>query len=127
MTICAGKSTLEVRDAIIHQRWTPGSEVDARDAEESVRAVRALGGDTPRPLLLEMSDVSMSAAARNVYEHAQSVCAVALVGATLVDRVVAATMRRHDFCPHEFFTSAQDALAWLRQFDGQQFDGGRGH
>jgi hypothetical protein len=33
-----------------------------------------------------------------------------------VDRVIAAAMSRHTRYPHEFFTSRDDAMAWLNTF-----------
>ena len=44
-----------------------------------------------------------------------------------MDRVVAAALGRLTFCPHEYFTSRPDALAWLKRITagpGPQSAGG---
>jgi hypothetical protein len=81
----------------------------------------------PGPLLVQMTDVQVSAAARHAYDEARSVAAVALVGSSVVDRVVAAALGRLTFCPHEYFTSRPDAVAWLKRLTagpGPQSAGG---
>ena len=53
----------------------------------------------------------------------RAVSAVAMVGSTVVDKVVAAALGRHGFCPHAYFTSRAEALEWL---DGLASSQGRG-
>jgi uncharacterized protein YegP (UPF0339 family) len=93
-----GKNSLRFSEGIIESIWRPGSYH------------RRAG-----PLLVQMTDVQVSAAARHAYDEARSVAAVALLGSSVVDRVVAAAMGRLTFCPHEYFTSRQDAVAWLKR------------
>jgi uncharacterized protein YegP (UPF0339 family) len=109
-----GKYSLRFSEGIIESIWRPGSVVDVEDARASILAVERLSGGIPAPLLVQMTDVQVSAAARHAYDEARSVAAVALVGSSVVDRVVAAAMGRLTFCPHEYFTSRQDALVWLK-------------
>ena len=68
------------------------------------------------PMLSEMTDVEFSSAAR--YEFAQStgVLAIAVLGSSTVDRVMAAATSRETHYPHEFFVSKDAALTWLRDF-----------
>ena len=110
-----GKNSLRFSEGIIESIWRPGSVVDVEDARASISAVERLSGGMPGPLLVQMTDVQVSAAARHAYDQARSVAAVALLGSSVVDRVVAAGMGRLTFCPHEYFTSRQDALAWLKR------------
>jgi hypothetical protein len=127
ITTADGKNSLNLNDGIIESIWHPGSVVDVDDARASILAVQRLSGGIPMPLLVELTGVQVSAAARRAYDDARSVAAVALIGSSVVDRVVAAAMHRHAFCPHKFFTSRQDAVAWLKRIttgpDPQSADG----
>ena len=127
ITTAGGKYSLSFSEGIIESIWRPGSVVDVKDARASILAVERLSGGTPAPLLVQMTDVQVSAAARHAYDEARSVAAVALVGSSVVDRVVAAAMGRLTFCPHEYFTSRQDAVVWLKRItagpDPQSVDG----
>ena len=89
-------------------------QVDAGDALASIEAMRALGGGRELPLLVDIAGVTMSTAARGAYERAEAVSAVALLGSSVVDTVVAAALGRHGFCPHAYFTSRSEAMAWLQ-------------
>ena len=90
--------------------------MDAGDAAESIQAMQALGGGRALPLLVTIAGVTMGAGARGAYERAEAVSAVALLGSSVVDTVVAAALGRHGFCPHAYFTSRKKALAWLDGF-----------
>ncbi|MBW4094424.1 MAG: STAS/SEC14 domain-containing protein [Acidobacteria bacterium] len=112
--IAGGKGRLSVSGAgFLHLLWTPGSQVNLDDAMKSIDKMQCLSDGRALPLLVEISDVSMSSAARDVFERAKAVSAVAIVGSTVVDKVVSAYMGRHDFCPHAYFTSRGEALDWL--------------
>ncbi|MDQ0756241.1 STAS/SEC14 domain-containing protein [Arthrobacter sp. B3I4] len=112
--IAGGKARLCISEAgFFHLRWMPGSQVDAEDAAASIEAMRRLGAGRALPLLVEISAVTMSAAARGAFERAQAVSAVALVGSSVVDTVVAAALGRHSFCPHAYFVSGSEAAEWL--------------
>src|SRR6478752_6502027 len=68
--IADGKGRLGLRGPYFHLFWAPESQVDADDALASIEAMRSLGG-TARPLLLEISGVTLSNAARAAFAHAQ--------------------------------------------------------
>lgn len=112
--VAEGKGRLGVNGAgLFHLAWAPGSHVDVNDAFASIELIRGLSGGRAVPLLVDISGVTMSAAARGAFERAEAVSAVALVGSTVVDKVVAAALGRHGFCPHAYFTSHPEALEWL--------------
>jgi len=111
-----GKNVLSVSAGIITSVWQPGSVVDVHDARDAMRAVEQVTGGTPMPMLSEMTDVEISAAARYEFAQTTGVLAIAVLGSSTVDRVVAAAMKRHTRYPHEFFTSRDDAMAWLNNF-----------
>ena len=111
-----GKNVLSVSAGIIMSVWRPGSFVDVHDARDAMRAVEEISGRTPMPMLSEMTDVEISAAARYEFAQTTGVLAIAVLGSSTVDRVIAAAMSRHTRYPHEFFTSRDDAVAWLNNF-----------
>ena len=108
-----GKKSLHVRAGIIESVWRPGSFVDVDDARDAMLAVERISGGTPMPMLSEMTDVEISAAARYEFAQTTGVLAIAVLGSSAVDRVVAAAMSRHTLYPHEFFTSRNAAITWL--------------
>ncbi|MGO4491990.1 STAS/SEC14 domain-containing protein [Arthrobacter sp. 2YAF22_2] len=111
-----GKNSLSIRGGIIESVWTPGSSVDVGEARDAMRAAELIGQGTPRPMLSVMTDVVISAAARYEFAKSVHVSAIAVLGSSAVDRVVAAATGRDTRFPHEFFTSRTDALAWLNGF-----------
>ena len=109
----AGKNSLSVRAGIIESVWRPGSFVDVADARDAMLAVERISGGIPMPMLSEMTDVEISAAARYAFAQTTGVLAIAVLGSSAVDRVVAAAMSRHTLYPHAFFTSRHAAMTWL--------------
>lgn len=122
-----GKNVLSVGAGIITSVWQPGSFVDVDDAKDAMRAVAQISGGIPMPMLSEMTDVEISAAARYEFAQTTGVLAIAVLGSSTVDRVIAAAMSRHTRYPHEFFTSRDEAMAWLHSFiSGRGEPGGFG-
>ena len=110
-----GKNSLSVRAGIIESVWRPGSFVDVADAKDAMLAVERISGGIPMPLLSEMTDVEISAAARCEFAQTSGVLAIAVLGSSAVDRVIAAAMSRHTLYPHAFFTSRNAAMTWLAE------------
>lgn len=114
IVLAAGKGTLSLDEAgILQLVWAAGSTIETADAVESVLAVTKISAGRMLPLLIDISDVKLTAGARNHYLDSRFVSSVALVGESNVDRVVAAWMRRGNECPQSYFTSSADALEWL--------------
>jgi hypothetical protein len=111
-----GKNSLSIRDGVIESVWTPGSFVDVGEARDAMRAAELIIQGRPMPMLSVMTDVVISAAARYEFAKSADVTAIAVLGSSPVDRVVAAATGRDTRYPHEFFTSRADALAWLNGF-----------
>jgi len=110
-----GKNSLSVRAGIIESVWRPGSFVDVADAKDAMLAVKRISGGIPMPMLSEMTDVEISAAARYEFAQTSGVLAIAVLGSSAVDRVIAAAMSRHTLYPHAFFTSRNAAMTWLAE------------
>lgn len=113
ITAAGGKNSLSVVEGVIESIWRPGPVVDVDDARDATVAAERIGDGTPLPILSEMTDVEMTLAARHAFARTAAVSAIAVLGSSPVDRVMAAAMSRHTRYPHEFFTSRPDAMAWL--------------
>jgi hypothetical protein len=113
-----GKNSLSVRAGILESIWRPGSVVDVHEARDAMLAVKRISGGTPMPMLSEMTDVEFSAAARYEFAQSKDVLAIAVLGSSAVDRVMAAGTSRHTKYPHEFFTSKEAAISWLTEVAG---------
>jgi len=114
IVLASGKGTLSLDESgILQLVWAGGSALETADAAESVLAISKISAGRMLPLLIDISDVKLSAGARNHYLESRFVSSVALVGQSNVDRVVAAWMRRGNECPQRYFTSTSDALHWL--------------
>ncbi|MDQ0755109.1 hypothetical protein QFZ61_001096 [Arthrobacter sp. B3I4] len=111
-----GKNSLSVTEGIIESVWAPGTFVDIDDARDAMRATALLARTGRMPMLSVMTDVEISAAARYEFAKSADVLAIAVLGSSAVDRVVAAATSRDTRYPHEFFTSRSQALAWLAGF-----------
>ena len=109
-----GKNSLSVDAGILESVWRPGSFVDADDARDAMLAVDRISGGTRIPMLSEMTDVVFSAAARYQFAQSRGVVAIAVLGSSTVDRVIASATSRETKYPHEFFTSRTAAIAWLK-------------
>jgi len=69
-----------------------------------------------QPLLLDVTGVeAITRSARSVFAEARTVSAVAVLGASQVDRVIAYFLLGGDLpqCPTRYFSSATEALEWL--------------
>lgn len=96
-------------------RWTPGTTVSVADAAAVIAAVQGATVSGLQPMMFEVSEVFLSAEARKLLLGTRFVRAVALIGATVVDRVVAAALLRGGVSPHGYFTSEDAAREWLDQ------------
>ncbi|MCC9175173.1 DUF7793 family protein [Arthrobacter sp. zg-Y179] len=71
------------------------------------------------PLLLTLTGVeSISRSARDVFSAARSLSAVAVIGVSPVDRVIANFLLGGEVqpCPTRYFSEEGDALNWLRRY-----------
>lgn len=93
-----------------------GVEITGEIAEAHASRARALSGDELRPVLLEITGVSaISREARAVFSSSRTSSAIAVLGETPVDRVIANFLLGGDPppCPTRFFSTESEAMAWL--------------
>ncbi|RAM36932.1 DUF7793 family protein [Arthrobacter globiformis] len=111
-----GKGTLELSGGVLRLHWKPGATVGLDEAHRVLSAISTLGQGVRLPMLIEIHDVTYSAAARRVFPDPSAVSRMALLGSSPVDQVVAMFRlpRLPTGFPVRYFTSEEKALVWLR-------------
>lgn len=119
------KGDLSLDDGgILQLRWPRGASISEADAENAMRRVNDLCGESRRPMLVDMATTErVSRGARAVFGRPCQASRIALLGSSPVDKVMANFVLGVSKlpCPTRFFTSRQDAMAWL-MLDGGQSD-----
>lgn len=103
-------------DQVIRLVMPQGVEITGEIAEAHAARARALSVDGPRPVLLQITGVSaISREARAVFSSSRTSSAIAVLGETPVDRVIANFLLGGEPppCPTRFFTTESEAMAWL--------------
>jgi hypothetical protein len=109
-------------DGIIYIRTKPGLELEGKDAEDGIRAVGTLCNGTPRPALVDLSNLkSMTREARLHFagpETAKVESAAALLIRSPLTKAIGNFFMglNKPIIPTRLFTSETDAIAWLRGF-----------
>ena len=94
-----------------------GEVITGGIAAQAAKEFEGLTGTGFAPLLLELTGVeSLTRTARKVFGAARNATAVAVVGSSQVDRVIANFLLGGDLppCPTRYFSSKSEALNWLR-------------
>ncbi|MSR98722.1 MULTISPECIES: STAS/SEC14 domain-containing protein [unclassified Arthrobacter] len=94
-----------------------GEVITGGIAAQAAKEFEGLAGTGFSPLLLELTGVeSLTRTARKIFGAARNASAVAVVGSSQVDRVIANFLLGGDLppCPTRYFSSKSDALNWLR-------------
>ena len=97
----------------------PGEVVTGSMAAEVAEKVEQLAGTHKLPLLLTLTGVeSVSRTARDIFSAARSLSAVAVIGVSPVDRVIANFLLGGETqpCPTRYFSSESDAVNWLKRY-----------
>ncbi|MHA7154459.1 DUF7793 family protein [Arthrobacter sp. TMN-50] len=100
-------------DGILHVWWHPSTVVTVGEARAALDA--SLLNPGTRRILMSMTAVTFTNAARRAFCDEEGISAIALVGEDPVDRVVAA-FADNAAHPARFFTSERDAIDWLETF-----------
>jgi hypothetical protein len=101
---------------IIRLVWQRDVRITAELAQKAIAAVDDINRDRLRPLLVSMARTNaLDRAAREQFAEKSSASAIALVGETPVDRLLAAFALSHGDArvPAQYFTEESDAIAWL--------------
>jgi hypothetical protein len=103
-------------DGILRLEWTRGVVLDAHNAQLAMDRVNEMCGGRPTPLLIDMATTeSVSRAARAVFAKRCDASAIALLGSSAVDRVLANFFLGVNAAPvpTRFFTDDDEAVRWL--------------
>jgi hypothetical protein len=103
-------------DGILRLEWTRGVVLDAPNAQLAMDRVNEMCGGRPTPLLIDMATTeSVSRAARAVFAKRCDASAIALLGSSAVDRVLANFFLGVNAAPvpTRFFTDDDEAVRWL--------------
>ena len=96
----------------------PGEVVTGAMAKAAAAAIARLAGARKVPLLLVLSGVeAVTRSARTIFSAAETLTAVAVLGVTPVDRVIANFRLggMSEPCPTRYFSTEREALAWLKR------------
>ncbi|WP_219729678.1 MULTISPECIES: STAS/SEC14 domain-containing protein [unclassified Pseudarthrobacter] len=101
---------------VVQLKWPQGVSITESDAEAAMRNVNDLCGAGRHPMLVDMATTAqVSRGARAVFGRPCQASRIALLGASPVDKVLANFILGINKlpCPTRFFTSRDDAMAWL--------------
>ena len=97
----------------------PGEVVTGTMAVQAAERIESMAGDRKLPLMLVLSGVeSITRGARDIFSAARSLSAVAVIGVSPVDRVIANFLLGGEIqpCPTRYFSRETEALSWLKRF-----------
>ncbi len=113
----AAKADLTLDEqSVVQLKWLRGVSIAESDAEAAMRNVNELCGSRRHPMLVDMATTAqVSRGARAVFGRPCQASRIALLGASPVDKVLANFILGITKvpCPTRFFTSRDDAMAWL--------------
>ncbi|RAX44079.1 STAS/SEC14 domain-containing protein [Arthrobacter sp. AQ5-06] len=113
----AAKADLTLDEqSVVQLKWVRGVSIVESDAEAAMRNVNELCGSRRHPMLVDMATTAqVSRGARAVFGRPCQASRIALLGASPVDKVLANFILGITKvpCPTRFFTSRDDAMAWL--------------
>jgi len=110
--------TIELSGGLLRLKWEHGDVVTERDAVALMKRARSLSGGRPLPLLVEMTGMAwIDQGALKAFAGLWPVTRAAVVGTTPVDQTIADfyTGRHKPVHPTRFFTSLDEATAWLTE------------
>lgn len=82
-------------------------------AQDALRLVDQLNTGRPRPLLVDVTGITLTREARMSFAIHDSNPRIGLLGSSAVDRVIAAWALRSSVVPTRYFTSESAAITWL--------------
>lgn len=116
MEVADGRASVSVRaDGIQYLQWVQGTTVDGRDAHDVLEESMRLSGGEKYAILVNMTGIAhQTQDAREAFNADARVIAAALLGTGPMDEILAGGSTRAVH-PTAFFTSEDDAVAWLAE------------
>ena len=116
----AGEASVHMADeGHLVLRLPEGQVVTGTMALWAAENIEGTAGASKLPLLLILSGVeSITRGARDIFSAARSLSAVAVLGISPVDRVIANFLLGGEVqpCPTRYFSRESEALLWLQRF-----------
>ncbi|MBF4992973.1 STAS/SEC14 domain-containing protein [Arthrobacter gandavensis] len=115
--LAEGYAAVFLEDGFVRLVLPPGAVITGGVAARAASEFEQLTRTGMMPLLLELTGIeSITRSARSVFGSAQNASAVAVLGSSQVDRVIANFLLGGDLpsCPTKYFSSRDKALEWLR-------------
>lgn len=114
--------TIELTGQILCLKWAPGAVVRESDAKALMQRAAALSAGRTLPLLVEMTGMTwIDRRAQEAFASSWPLARAAIVGTSAVDEAIARfyMARHHPDHPTRFFTSRDEAMAWLTKDPAQ--------
>jgi hypothetical protein len=108
--------TASMRDGVLWVHWLHGTSVTDADAAALVQRAHAMSADTCPLMLVELNDmVTLSRAALQRFANTLNVGAMAIVGPSAVDKLLADHFGEvhNPPYPSRYFTTSAQAVQWL--------------
>lgn len=108
--------TIELSGQILCMTWAPGAVVKETDAKALMQRATALSAGRTLPLLVEMTGMKwIDGRAQEAFASSWPLTRAAIVGASPVDKAIVGfyIARHRPHHPTRFFTSRDEAMAWL--------------
>jgi hypothetical protein len=121
VTASNDKVVVTVDHELIRLEWSRGVTIDEQAARDAASFVNRLSSDKRRPMIVGMATTAaVSRQARTVFLEPSAANAIALLGKSPVDRVIANFILGVSNlpCPTRFFTAEAAALDWIRSLAG---------
>jgi hypothetical protein len=115
--------TIELSGQILCLKWAPGAVVRESDAKALMQRASDLSEGRTLPLLVEMTGMTwIDRRAQEAFASSWPLARAAIVGTSPVDEAIAGfyMARHHPEHPTRFFTSRDEAMAWLTEDPAQQ-------
>jgi len=113
---------IELSGDLLHLKWGHGDVVTERDAVALMERARELSGGRALPLLVEITGVEwIDQGALKAFAGTWPLTRAAVVGTSPVDQTLASfyTGRHKPVHPTRYFTSMDEAMAWLTEDPAQ--------
>lgn len=107
---------LPSQDGYVRVEWNEGVSVTEQDAADLIRVLEEVNPGLCEPMLVILNSmVSLDAAALSAFASRLNVAAMAIVGPSAVDRLLATFFNdvHHPRYPTRYFPEPQAALDWL--------------
>jgi len=117
ITVDGGKGAVELDgEGVLLLVWYPGTVLSVDDVRAAITKINEVADGAEYPMLIDITNTqAVTRQAKSAFSTRCAASRIALLGSNPVNRVIAnfAMARRTLPCPTRFFTSRDEAMAWL--------------